>query len=244
MYSPAAEIHDIDGTWHIYFTAGEQKDLGKQRSHVLKGGSLPWDNYQFAGTVVGNEWAIDGTVAVINKQRYFIYSCQRANLQSLCIAPMLSATKIGSARMISAPTLPWEKVGKFPVNEGPAVMENNGRYFMSFSASYCWTTSYTLGLLTLKSGADPVQQSSWIKSGPALSSANGNLGPGHNGFFKSPDGKEWWNVYHATASTKGACDGNRYTMVDVVKWDKNGNPLLEAPPKLESGIREPSGGGA
>jgi hypothetical protein len=33
----APEIHDIDGTWHIYFTAGQDKDLGFQRIHVIKG---------------------------------------------------------------------------------------------------------------------------------------------------------------------------------------------------------------
>jgi GH43 family beta-xylosidase len=71
--------------------------------------------------------------------------------------------------------------GKLPVNEGPALMENNGTYFMTYSASYCWTTHYSLGLLTLRAGGNPIDEGAWVKSGPVFKTANGNYGPGHNG---------------------------------------------------------------
>jgi GH43 family beta-xylosidase len=60
-------------------------------------------------------------------------------------------------------------------------------------------------------------------------------------FFKSPDGKEWWNVYHATANTKGSCDGNRYTMVDPVSFDEDNNPIFGTPSPLSATIQAPSG---
>ena len=112
---------------------------------------------------------------------YFVYSCfSAAGLQSLCIAPMNSPTSIGAHKILSEPTLPWETVDT-PVNEGPAAMYHGGKTFLAYSASFCWTSSYQLGLLTYKGSGDPTLASSWTKTGPHFSSANGNYGTGHNG---------------------------------------------------------------
>jgi GH43 family beta-xylosidase len=147
----------------------------------LKGGPSPWSSYKLAGRLT-NEWGIDGTVSVIHSKRFFIWSCQRDKLQSLCIARMTAPDRLAETHVISQPTNSWEKMqGKLPVNEGPAVMTKEGKVFMTFSASYCWTTDYSLGLLTLKDGQDPLNKGSWIKTGPVFRSANNNFGPGHNG---------------------------------------------------------------
>ncbi|KAF2396631.1 Arabinanase/levansucrase/invertase [Trichodelitschia bisporula] len=241
----APEIHQIDGTWYVYYTAGAEKDLGLQRPYVLRGGASPWDSYTFLGQL-SNEWGIDGTVSTIGRSRYFLWSCQRGGLQSICIAPLLSPSRIGAVKLISQPTRAWEKAeGKLAVNEGPAVFTppGGGRVFVTFSASYCWTPSYSLGLLTLRDGGDPLDAKAWTKSGPVFKSANGNWGPGHNGFFPSPDGTEVWNVYHATTAQKGACDGNRYTAAQVVRWTRDGMPDFGAPAALSTVLKGPSGEG-
>ncbi|GME26068.1 Glycoside hydrolase family 43 [Neofusicoccum parvum] len=234
------ELHEIDGTWFIYYSAGTAENLDGQRPQVLEGGAHPWDNdYAWVATLTDN-WGIDGTVATINNSRYFIYSCfLGTDIQSLCIAPMTSATQLGTSVLISEPLEGWETVGA-PVNEGPYVMEHSGTYFMTYSASYCWTTSYQLGLLTL-TGADPLDRAAWTKSGPLFSSANGNYGTAHNAFFASPDGTEIWNVYHATSNTGGSCDGNRYTMVDRVAWNEDGSPDFGTPSPLGEVLEGPSG---
>ncbi|GME65046.1 Glycoside hydrolase family 43 [Neofusicoccum parvum] len=234
------ELHEIDGTWFIYYSAGTAENLDGQRPQVLEGGAHPWDNdYAWVATLTDN-WGIDGTVATINNSRYFIYSCfLGTDIQSLCIAPMTSATQLGTSVLISEPLEDWETVGA-PVNEGPYVMEHSGTYFMTYSASYCWTTSYQLGLLTL-TGADPLDRAAWTKSGPLFSSANGNYGTAHNAFFASPDGTEIWNVYHATSNTGGSCDGNRYTMVDRVAWNEDGSPDFGTPSPLGEVLEGPSG---
>ncbi|EOD47625.1 putative glycosyl family protein [Neofusicoccum parvum UCRNP2] len=234
------ELHEVDGTWFIYYSAGTAENLDGQRPQVLEGGAHPWDNdYAWVATLTDN-WGIDGTVATINNSRYFIYSCfLGTDIQSLCIAPMTSATQLGTSVLISEPLEDWETVGA-PVNEGPYVMEHSGTYFMTYSASYCWTTSYQLGLLTL-TGADPLDRAAWTKSGPLFSSANGNYGTAHNAFFASPDGTEIWNVYHATSNTGGSCDGNRYTMVDRVAWNEDGSPDFGTPSPLGEVLEGPSG---
>ncbi|THV80376.1 Arabinanase/levansucrase/invertase [Aureobasidium pullulans] len=236
----APEVHWINNAWYIYYSASNKDNLGTQRIHVLKGGSAIFDTYAYAGQLF-NEWSIDGTVLRFSDKNYFVYSCQRTNLQSLCIAPMNSPTSVGTPKTLSQPTLAWEKIGEFPVNEGPAALYHGGKTFLTYSASYCWTSSYQLGLLTYKGSGDPTLSASWTKSGPVFSSANGNYGTGHNGFFNSPDGKEVWNVYHATANSAGACDGNRYTEAQRVDWNSDGSPNFGKAVKLGTTLNGPSG---
>ena len=100
-------------------------------------------------------------------------------MQSLCIAPMKSPTSIGASRVLSEPLQGWGRVGG-NVNEGPAALYHNGTIFLAYSASFCWTDSYQLGLLTFN-GGDPMDRTRWSKTGPFFSSANVNWGPGHNG---------------------------------------------------------------
>lgn len=110
-----------------------------------------------------------------------MYSGFVGDLQSLFIAPLTSPGTIGASSVLSRPTNSWERVGD-PVNEGPAAMYHGGKTYLAFSASYCGTTSYSLGLLTWDGRSDPARESSWSKTGPVFSSANGNYGTAHNGF--------------------------------------------------------------
>lgn len=146
----------------------------------LAGGATPWDSYSHLATLTST-WGIDGTILRFSSWgNYFVYSCFSGSLQSLCIAPLTSPGKIGTSKVLSTPTNSWEKVGN-PVMEGPAAMYHGGKTFLAYSASYCWTTSYSLGLLTWNGSGDPSLSASWKKTGPFLTSANGNYGPGHNG---------------------------------------------------------------
>jgi GH43 family beta-xylosidase len=103
------------------------------------------------------------------------------NLQSLCIAQLTSPGKIGTTKVLSTPTQSWEKNGA-PVMEGPAAMYYGDKTYLAYSASYCWTAQYSLGLLTWNGSGDPSLSASWAKSGPVFTSANSNYGPGHNGW--------------------------------------------------------------
>lgn len=81
-------------------------------------------------------------------------------------------------------------------------------------------------------GGDPPSSSSWVRSpNPVFqrSNASGVYGPGHNGFFKSPDGTEDWMVYHANSSASGGCDMNRSTRAQKVTWNADGTPDLGTP---------------
>ncbi|KAH6632567.1 glycosyl hydrolase [Chaetomium tenue] len=185
------------------------------------------------------DWGIDATILRVQNQNYFVWSCFSRGIQSMCIAPMNSPTSIGAGKVLSEPTLDWERVDT-PVNEGPAPLYHDGKIFLAYSASFCWTPSYQLGLLTYN-GGDPTLMSSWTKTGPFFSSANGNYGPGHNAFVNSPDGTEIWNIYHATWIQTGNRDGNRYTSAKKVSWHPDGSPNFGQPDPVGTTLTGPSG---
>jgi hypothetical protein len=60
-------------------------------------------------------------------------------------------------------------------------------------------------------------------------------------FFLSPDGSEVWNIYHATTSRTGACDGNRYTAAKKVNWNEDGTPDFGKADAVGTVLAGPSG---
>ena len=197
--------------WYIFYTAGNG-DGGGQRSWVIKGcESNPYDcKYTFqaeltpapggqGGSDKKEPWSIDGTYLTIGKGRYHVVSAHNAKgIQSIQIAKLdTKAWKVGPWSIISSPTEPWEQADPVPhfpkaLNEGPNALYHDGKTWLSFSASSCGSPAYALGLLKYDGSGDPLKASSWKKSGPALKSANGNYGTGHNVFFESPDKNEIW----------------------------------------------------
>jgi GH43 family beta-xylosidase len=156
---------------------------------------------------------------------------------------MLSPTSVGPATMIAYPSLSWEESDS-AVLEGPAgITSPSGDVWLVYSADSCNTPAYKLGALRLEPDGDPLLPSSWSKlSEPLLETdeADGIYGPGHNGFFKSPDGTQDWIVYHANRAASGSCDAYRQTFIQQVRWDANGTLQLSPPVVPGVEIEEPS----
>ena len=107
---------------------------------------------------------------------------------------------------------------------------------------HCSSADYHLRILTYN-GGDPLNASSWVKNpNPVFrrNDAASVFGPGHNGFFKSPDGTEDWIVYHAT-STPGGCNLNRSTRAQRFTWNADGTPNFGTPVALGTTLTAPSG---
>jgi GH43 family beta-xylosidase len=152
----------------------------------------------------------------------------------------------GKRVMISTPTFAWEKNGAPPqINEGPEALINpNGKLFITYSASGCWTDDYALGLLSLKDNGDPMNAADWRKSSTPVfvkQPQNGAYGPGHNGFFKSRDGKEDWIIYHANPLPGEGCGDERNPRMQKFIWNEDGTPNFGKPLQIDSAIRKPSG---
>lgn len=250
MWAP--EFHLLNGPngqrWYLYYVAGQEPfNLGTQRIHVLESAGLdPMGPYTFKADMLdpqqNNTWELDPSILQLNGQLYLLGTFYNGS-QPNFIRPLSNPwTASGTRRILSTPTNSWETVGG-AVNEGAEVLQRNGRTFIVFSASHCSTPDYKMGILTYN-GGDPLLQSSWVKSPQPVfqrSNANGVYGPGHNGFFKSPDGTEDWIVYHANNSASGGCDMNRTTRAQKFTWNADGTPNFGTPAALSTRLAVPSG---
>ena len=142
-------------------------------------------------------------------------------VQSLYLARLKNPWTVAGKRVrISTPQFPWEKIGDLnprtppvnpphvDVNEGPEILAHDGQLFLIYSASGCWTNYYSLGMLTASANGNLLSRlpgknrpTRCLPSRPKrMPSA-----PAHNSFFKSPDGKQDWIIYHANAESGQGC---------------------------------------
>jgi GH43 family beta-xylosidase len=246
----APEIHFIDNKWYLYFAADDGKN-DNHRLYVLENAaSDPLEGeWKFKAQLAetSDKWAIDGSVFRHNNQLYLIWSGWDGDVngqQNIYIAKMKNPwTVTGKRAKISEPEYDWEKNGDLndpnnpphvSVNEGPEVLRHGNKLFLIYSASGCWTDFYSLGMLTASKNSDLMNPKSWKKSPKPVftqSKENSVYAPGHNSFFKSPDGKEDWILYHANSEPGSGCGGKRAPRMQMFTWKKDGTPFFGLPVK-------------
>jgi len=254
----APEIHFIAGKWYVYFAADDGQNKN-HRMYVLENSAKDplKGSWVFKGKVADetNKWAIDGSVFNYQNQLYMVWAGWEGDInkkQEIFIAKMKNPWTIeGKRHKISSPQFDWEKHGDLndpgnpphvDVNEGPQILINKGKVFLIYSASGCWTDYYALGMLTLK-GKDLLQANAWEKSKQPVfkqSPENGVYAPGHNSFFKSPDGKEDWILYHANSAPGQGCGEHRSPRAQKFTWNADGSPNFGIPVKAEQELAIPS----
>ena len=251
----APELFFLNGKWYIYYTGSDGNDR-THRMWVLENESDDptqgtWVDKGQLMTRPTDLWSIDGTILQQDTTLYMIWSGRPFAAgptdltQNLYISKMSNAfTLTGPTVLISSPQNEWERRG-FPVNEGPEILHNPaGRVQLIYSGSYCGDDRYSLGLITLKEGGDPMIPANWTKSAnpvfTGLASANA-YGAGHNGFFKSRDGKEDWIIYHANSSAGEGCDDSRNVRMQKFTWTADGLPSFGEPVATGRAIAIPSG---
>ena len=249
----APELHYVNDAWYMYFAATSNNSDKDRRMFVLENtAESPMDGeWEFKGKIADetDQWAIDGTVVEIEGEKYFVWSGWRtenpevnSGRQQLYIARMENPWSLqGSRVMISEPDYEWEKNGL--VNEGPVAWKNpDGELYMFYSGSGCWTDDYKIGVLSYL-GGDPLDPASWKKHREPVfekSEINNVYGPGHNSFFKSPDGSEDWILYHANDHSGDGCTDSRKPRVQQVHWEENGFPDFGTPAGRNDQLTPPS----
>lgn len=248
----APEIHFINNKWYTYYAADDGKNAN-HRMYVLENSSTdPLSGAWISKGKISDatdKWAIDGTVFEQAGQFYFIWSGWEGDVdirQNIYIAKMLNPWTIeGNRVMISTPTYDWETIGTPDVNEGPEILKNsNGKVFLTFSASGCFTDDYALGMLTLKDGGNPMNAGDWTKTPTPVFTKNPSgsvYGPGHNSFFKSKDGTEDWILYHANSASGQGCGDTRSPRMQKFTWNSDGLPNFGQPVATGLSVKNPSG---
>jgi GH43 family beta-xylosidase len=254
----APEVHFINNNWYVYFAADDGRNAN-HRLYVIENSSANplRGSWSFKGKVADstNRWAIDGSVFEFNKEWFMIWSgwdADKNGTQGIYIAKMTNPWTIEGRRVrISAPVYNWEKYGDLDdpenphvdVNEGPQILKRKDNLFLIFSASGCWTDYYGLGMLTYKGKGDLLDSTSWYKTPEPVFRAsvkNGVYAPGHNSFFRSPDGTEDWILYHANIAANQGCGRQRLPRAQKFTWKKDGTPNFGEPVKLGVRLRIPS----
>lgn len=268
----APELHFLHGKWYVYFAA-DAGTTKTHRLWVLENSSPdPLEgSWAFKGELKApsDKWAIDGSVFENRGKLYLVWSGWEGDangVQSIYLAQLENPWTVKGNRVrISTPDHPWEKVGDLPdrrashetnpgadkadpphvdVNEGPEVLEHEGKLFLIYSASGCWTNFYELGMATASASSDLMNPASWKKSPLPVfweSPAAHAYGTGHNGFFKSPDGKQDWIIYHANKEPNQGCGAARSPRAQPFTWNPDGTPNFGRPVPTGVPIPAPSG---
>ena len=241
----APELHYRQGAWYVYFAAAPSRDIKHQlfqhRMYALRNTQPnPLDGeWEFLGQVDSgiDTFCLDATTFEHGGTLYYVWAQKDEAIEgnsNLYIASMATPWQLaGSPVMLSQPEFDWEKRG-FLVNEGPSVLQRNGKVFISYSAS-ATDENYAMGLLWADAGADLLDPASWTKSTvPVLETCyeHGVYGPGHNSFTYDDEGNVLL-VYHARTYTEIVGDPlwnpDRHTYVKPLRWDADGMPLFGKP---------------
>jgi GH43 family beta-xylosidase len=245
----APELHYLRGKWYLYYSAADRlhDDDAHRHSFVLENASddPTLGSWVDRGMLQTDHNGIDGTVFESSGTLYFVYSAYIGDHSDLIIAPMSNPWTLSKRQVdIAQPTHSWEMQGGRKILEGPEFIQGpSGKLFLTYSASACWSDGYALGLLTADASADPTKPSSWTKSAqPALAQSpeNSVYAPGHNGFFKSPDGREDWIIYHANSAAGMKCTSQRAPHIQPFHWRSDGTPDFGVPVKTGAPIAAPS----
>lgn len=238
----APELHYVDGSWVVYFAAarGDADEAGcfDHRTYALVNGNQDPMAGEFteAGRIdTGWEsFTIDATTVEFGGKRYFIWAQRDFDIpgnSNLYIAEMRSATELKlPAVRLSVPEYDWECQG-FLVNEGPGCLIHDGNLFLTYSGS-ATDERYAMGMLTLRSGGDPLDAKAWRKSPEPVmvtEEKNGLFGPGHNSFTRDEQGRDLL-VFHARPypGFRGSAlgDPNRHCFLRKVVYDREGRPVF------------------
>lgn len=259
----APEIHFLDGKWYVYFAASEEDDIWALRPYVLElNGQDPLsDEWVELGMMQAadedpmsfTDFSLDGTVFEHNGKRYFCWAEKTGGqfaASNLYLAEMESPVKLKTVQfMLTTPDYDWERID-FWVNEGAAVIKNEGKIYITYSAS-ATGASYSMGMMEADENADLMNRNSWKKSRYPVLKTNeekGIYGPGHNSFTVDENGNPVM-IYHARDYEKAVgdpkmvpatdkrsleeiiadplYDPNRHARMMEVKFDDTGRPVFE-----------------
>ena len=243
----AAEFHFLNGPngkrWYVYYTASDGTD-DHHRIFVLEADhtqGTPMGPYHYQGQPrtddQDKQYGIDPDVFVTPQgKQYLLWAGHPGHV--LSIAEMENPWTTTGKRVL----IPSAGFGCEHVREAPCAMQRDGKIFLLYSACDTGLPDYKIGMLIAKQTDDLLDAKSWVQHPEPVFTRcdkHGVYGPGHNGIFKSPDGKEDWIVYHAKTVEKYTYAG-RSPRAQKFEW-KEGLPVFGEPIALDQDIAVPSG---
>ena len=135
----------------------------------------------------------------------------------------------GEPVLLLRPEGDWEtRSGDTRWNEGPAVVQYNGKYYLFYSVNGYWMKEYSVCVAAAEDPLGPyVKQENnpllfYTEEGQEITVS----GPGHNAFFRV--GEELFTSYH-THTYPQAPSGNRQLCVDRAGFHRDGTAYINGP---------------
>ena len=250
----ATEFHRLDDgaghmRWYGYYTASGPEEPSHRMFVIESRGDDPMGPYRFKAKLQTDakdeHYAIDGGPFRTPDGTLYFAWCGRPSPhgQGLFISKMKSPWELQGERV----ALEADGFGCKYVREGPVALQHDGRVFLAYSMCGASEPQYRLGMLVAAdAGADLTDPKSWKQHPKVMLSRNdaaGVYGPGHNFFFKSPDGTQDWIVFHGKTTTADTY-ADRAARAQPITWTADGLPDFGVPLADDAEIAEPSRTGA
>jgi beta-xylosidase len=153
-----------------------------------------------------------------------------ARIFGVALTPDLVAPA-GEPRLLLEPTPGWEIANpKNHTNEGPFVFKRGADYYLLYSANHYLDPHYATGYARARSPLGP-----FTKAPRPVLEARAELGvagTGHASVTLSPDGTEWFLVYHAH-DPKAQNNSVRTVNIDRMHFDAAGDFRVDGPTRSE-----------
>ncbi|GAA3516475.1 family 43 glycosylhydrolase [Actinocatenispora rupis] len=227
----APEFSLVDGHWYVYYTADDGVD-DHHRLYVLESsGTDPLGPYHLKAKLVPpglDQWAIDPSLLRLGGRLYLGFSSiAAAGHNSLYLAPMSDPWTVSGPAVY----LPAAGCASDTVREAPEFLHHGSTTYLVYSSCDTGKPDYQLWMKSLSDGKDPMVASNWVQhDGPVFgrNDSTGVYGPGHNGFFTSPDGSQTWIVYGAKNTANYTYEG-RTTRAQRITFRADGSPDFGVP---------------
>jgi GH43 family beta-xylosidase len=244
MWAP--EFYLLDGPsgrrWFLYYCASDGWHLN-HRCHVLEStGDTPMGPYEYRGPLRADDddtlYAIDAGLLVPGDGRRHVLWAGHPD-HRIFIADTENPWTTKGRRSL----LECDGFGCEEVREGPVTLVRNGKAFLIYSICDTGKPDYKLGMLIADAKSDLLRPQSWKQYPEPVFTRNddaGVFGPGHNGFFTSPDGTEDWIIYHAK-TTPAYTYRTRSPRAQKFTWRPDGTPDFGRPEPISAMLKVPSG---
>ena len=262
LWGPFSLMKWSDGHYYIYYAADDGNNYHHREGVIRSKTTDPMGEYEDLGmintsdeednenpTLANTKWAIGAvTYQHTDGDWYLTWSGWKNENdgfpQRSYIAKIHSPTKIGARVEISQPTEAWEGVNDgSPLQEGQAIFRVGDKVFLVYSANASWAGRYSLGVLLYNEKYDGglLNPFNWVKVlEPAFVTTEYIESPGGPTIVPSPDGKEYWLLYHC--SIWRGSGWTRIVCAKPIRFDEEtGYPIFDDPIPLYSIMRTPSG---
>jgi GH43 family beta-xylosidase len=234
----APEVVEQNGVYYMYYTAKNKDDSLRIGVAVSSSPDGLFEEALDAPLFDFGYAAIDANVFIDDdnmKYLYFAKDCsenivgeiRKSEIYGVRLNDDMLSIE-GEPVQLTTPTQLWENGSTDTVwNEGPEMIKYNGTYYLTYSANYFASPTYSVGYATSDS---PLGEFTKSKDNPILTAGTyENIsGPGHHSFTYSPDGSELFMVYH-THTFPRVGGGNRQVNIDRVVFTENGEMYVNGP---------------